>query len=348
MIEQLPINGLTVGDLFCGAGIGGLGSKLAGFVTAYAFDNNPIAVQTFNKNVENVAYVADANTIKLEDLPFVDIITAGFPCKPFSVCGKREGVNDKQYGNLGAITLDIILNKKPRAFLLENVKGIVSKANKLFFLELIAALETEYVVSWKLLDCSDYGVPQKRERVFVIGIRKDICREFVFPLPTHLLNKITVMNAIGDLPKNPCNSVSNHSRNCGIRNDEKPFVNQIPVGGNWKALPIDDQKLFMKKGFYSGGGRTGALYKVDPNKPAKTILSSPMGKATAQILHWDGCVPRRFTVRECLRLQSVPDFFEFDESISLLKQYERCSGIPTLMSYILMKEIAIILKQGAL
>ena len=76
----------------------------------------------------------------------------------------------------------------------------------------------------------------------------------------------------------------------------------------------------MKGGFYSKGGRTGALYKVDPTKPAKTIMSQPMGKATAQILHWEGYPPRRFTVRESLRLQTVPDSFIFDESIPLMKQ----------------------------
>lgn len=339
---QLPLNDLTVGDLFCGAGIGGLGSKLAGFKTVYAFDNNPVAVSTFNKNVEPVACLADANNINFDDLPDVDVLTAGFPCKPFSVCGKRLGTADKKHGNLGEITLNLILHKKPKAFLIENVKGIVSKSNKTFFLNLVAALETEYQVTWRLIDCSDYGVPQKRERVFIIGIRKGLQTKFVFPPASN--EKLTVLDAIGDLPKVPSDLISNHAKDCGIRKDEAPYINKIPVGGNWKSLPLEDQKAFMKQGFYSGGGRTGALYKVDPNKPAKTILSSPMGKATAQILHWEGHEPRRFTVRECLRLQSVPDSFSFDETIPLMKQYERCSGIPTLVSYIFMKEIANVVK----
>jgi DNA (cytosine-5)-methyltransferase 1 len=343
-IKQLEFNGITVGDLFCGAGIGGLGAKLAGIKTVYAFDNNRIAVDTFNRNVEPVAYLADANQIEASLLPYTDIITAGFPCKPFSVAGKGLGIKDQKYGNLGTIAVNIILNKQPKAFLLENVKGILSKSNMPSFEALLLPLTKDYNITWQLIDCSEYGVPQKRERVFVIGLRKDLEKQFTFPLPTHPNKKNTVLDAIGDLPKDPCNSVPNHARDCGLRNDEKPFVHKIPVGGNWKNLPVEDQKTFMKRGFYSGGGRTGALYKVDPYKPAKTILSSPMGKATAQILHWEGHQPRRYTVRECLRLQSVPDSFIFDESISLLRQYERCSGIPTLVSYILMNQISQIIR----
>jgi DNA (cytosine-5)-methyltransferase 1 len=340
IIEQLPLNGLTVGDLFCGAGIGGIGTKLAGYKTLYAFDNNPVAVNTFNKNVEPVAYIADAKLMDYEKLPYTDVITAGFPCKSYSVIGRGLGTKDEKHGNLGYITIQIIQIKKPKAFLIENVSGLISKNHMPFFLEMIGLFEEEYNVTWKLIDCSEYGVPQKRERVFIVGIRKDLNKKFEFPTPTHTKHKLTIIDAIGDLPKAPCNSIPNHGKDCGLRNDEKSYVNKIPVGGNWKNLPIEDQKAFMKKGFYSSGGRTGALYKVDPNKPAKTIMSSPLGKATAQILHWPGHEPRRFTVRESLRLQTVPDSFAFDESIPLMKQYERCSGIPSLVSYILMGEIA--------
>lgn len=121
-------------------------------------------------------------------------------------------------------------------------------------------------------------------------------------------------------------------------------MGKIPCGANWKDLRVEDQKAFMKKGFYSGGGRTGSLHQVDVNRPAKTILSSPKGKATAQILHWECFEPRRYTVRESLRLQSVPDWFYFDNKTPLMKQYERCSGIPTIVSYKILKKLKSIIK----
>lgn len=334
---QLKANGLTVGDMFCGAGIGAVGTKLAGFKTVFAFDNNKYAVDTFNKNIEPVAYIQDAKTLSVDSLPYADVITAGFPCKPFSVCGNQLGQDDPDTGNLGFITLQTILRKEPKAFLIENVSGLVNKRNMQFFLELVQEFSTKYNVTWQLINCAEYGVPQKRMRVFVVGIRSDLEAEFEFPKPEGKI--VSVKDAIGDLPKQPCSSVSNHSRDCGIRNDEAPYVDKIPAGGNWKDLPVEDQKAFMKKGYYSGGGRTGALWKVDPDKPAKTIMSSPKGKATAQILHWTGHSPRRYTVRESLRLQTVPDWFSFDEDIPLMKQYERCSGIPSKVMYLFMKQI---------
>ena len=120
-------------------------------------------------------------------------------------------------------------------------------------------------------------------------------------------------------------------------------MDKIPKGGNWKSLPLEEQKIFMKGAFYSGGGRTGFLSVVDENKPARTIMSSPMGKNNAQILRLSDGSSRRFTVRESLRLQSVPDTWGFDDETPIKVQYERCSGIPSLVSYKLMVELAKIL-----
>lgn len=343
LMTQQPDNGLTIGDLFCGAGIGGIGMKLAGFKTAYAFDNNPVAVATFNRNIEPIATLEDAHTLDISKLPYADVIVAGFPCKCWSVAGKRLGLQDGVYGDLGSITVDIILHKKPKAFLIENVGGIIAQTNMLFFEEVLTLLGDAYNVNWQYIDCSDYGVPQKRNRVFVIGMRKDLNLYFNFPPYTHDIQKRSILDAIGDLPKLPTADISNHGQDCGIRNDEKPFVDKVPVGGNWKDLPIEDQMKFMKSGFYSSGGKTTYLSKVDPTKPARTIMSSPMGKATAQILHWEGYEPRRFTVRESLRLQTVPDSFAFDETIPLMRQYERCSGIPSYVAYLFSGRIAALL-----
>ncbi len=343
-MPQLKDNGLKVADFFCGAGIGAVGIKAAGFNTVFAFDNSKHAVNAYNHNFKgHNALVLDANDIEFKDIPDADLYVGGFPCQPFSISGSRLGEHDPDKGNLGKIMCDFIVNNKPKSFFLENVKGLSDKRNRGFLDSLIEYLSTEYEVTWDVINCYEYGVPQVRERVFIIGIRKDIGKKFQFPEKS--LGRFNIFDAIGDLPQKP-NNINNHDdlKAFKIRNDEKPYVDKIPVGKNWKSLEVEDQKAFMKKGFYSGGGRTGALRKVSPDQPAKTILSTPMGKATAQILDWGIGDPRRYTVRESLRLQTVPDSYVFPDTVSPRKQYERCSGIPSLVAYKITKEIAKLIK----
>lgn len=338
------ISNVTIGELFCGAGIGAVASKQLGLETVYAYDNNKHAVDTYNQNIHNIAQVKDLKNTSIAAIPYSDILMAGFPCQPFSVGGKGLGVNDPERGNLGKITYQTILHALPKAFLLENVKGLASKKNLPFLEELINSLSQDYHVSWDIINCADYGVPQNRERVFIVGIRKDIGHKFKFPSFTHKDNPVSIDQAIGDI-KVKGDYISNHSEDCGIRNDEKPYIDYIPIGGNWKDLPTEDMKKgFMKGGYYSGGGRSSYLAVMDPSKPARTILSSPKGKNSAQILKWEGQPPRRYTVRESLRLQSVPDWFVFPDTVPLTKQYERCSGIPPKVSYLFLEQIKNIIK----
>lgn len=331
-------NGLTMIDLFCGAGIGATGFSLAGFDIVYAIDNQAYAVDTYNENIGHHAVVGDIRTLKGADIPDADVITGGFPCKPYSLIGSGKGVNDEKNGDLGYYFFRIVKEKKPKAFLLENVGGLISKKHRAFFDELVANFESEgYLVTWKYLNLWEYGVPQKRQRVFAVGVREDVNASFVFPQPIPEAERTSIRDAIGDLPE-PDNQ--NNHRGYGIRNDEAPFVQSVPPGGNWRDLSIDDQKVFLGNAFNSGGGRTGFLRKVIFDNPAWTITSCMNGKNNAQIVdlrdkyqseHHTG--NRRFTVRECLRLQTVPDWFHFSEDISLAKQYERCSGIPSLIAY---------------
>ena len=181
------------------------------------------------------------------------------------------------------------------------------------------------------------GCLKKEKGFFVIGIRKDIGSSYTFP-PTSS-KKVSIREALVGLPEIPDGS-NNHEyhQSFSIRRDEIPYVSKIPIGGNWKCLSEDEARCFMKGAFNTGGGRTG-LRVVDPALPAKTIMSTPMGKSTAQILRISDGSSRRFTVRESLRLQTVPDSWGFDKETPISVQYERCSGIPSLMSYKLMIEI---------
>lgn len=375
-MPQRPCNDLKVVDLFCGAGVGACGVKKAGFDIVWGIDNNKFAVSTYNKNIGNHAVCGDVKVLNPDDIPEHDVMIATPTCKSFSWAGTGLGFNHSEHGDLIFHFFRLLESKKPKAFLFENVDGMLSKKNKPTFLKFVEDVENiGYKVLWKIVDCYDYGVPQHRKRVFAVGIRSDIDKEFCFPLES--ICKSTIRDAIGDLPEpniimnsekdiqyinsNP-SEVPNHI-GYGIRADEKLFVEKIPIGGNWRNLSQEDAKAFLGGAYNSGGGRTGFLRKVSFDKPSYTITSTMLGKNNAQILdnkdkygdlvfmsfnkENEGCdycdieylSNRRFTVRECLRLQTVPDWFVFDESISLSKQYERCSGIPSLMAYKLMIEI---------
>lgn len=337
-MKQFEKNGLTVIDLFCGAGIGAVGMKRAGYEMVYAIDNQAYAVETYNRNIGNHAVVGDIRKLSGRELATADVVTGGFPCKSYSTIGNGKGIHDEKNGDLASHFVRLIGEIRPRAFLMENVGGLMTKPHRAVFDAIIQDLEAfGYRVTWSLIDCADYGVPQHRKRVFAVGIRADVGKTFEFP-PVREDGYVTIREAIGDLPE-PGEAVIPNHIGYGIRNDEAPFVHKIPPGGNWKKLEEEEQKVFLGKAFYSGGGRTGFLRKVSFDRSAWTLTSMMNGKNNAQIVdiadktHGKQTGNRRFTVRECLRLQTVPDTFTFPEHITISKQYERCSGIPSLVAY---------------
>ena len=182
------------------------------------------------------------------------------------------GINDPDKGNLGKITYEVILHTLPKCFLLENVKGLASKKNLPFLLALVNNLEKEYNVSWEVINCADYGVPQNRERVFIVGVRKDLNSSFMaFPDKTHKNNPVSLKEVIEDI-KIKGDYIPNHSEDCGIRNDELPYVQYLSDGECWKHLPCEEMKKeFMKGAYFSGGGRTTYLGVIDKNLPARTF-----------------------------------------------------------------------------
>ncbi len=317
-IKQLPKNGLTMVDLFCGAGIGAYGFKKAGFDIILGIDNAQYAIDTYNKNIGNHAKCLDIKKIDLNSLPDADIYTGGFPCQAFSLGGKGEGESNKKIGDLGYYFLNAIKIKKPKAFFIENVDGIVSKKHKSFFDKLILNFkEHGYHVEYRVSDCYEYGVPQIRKRVFIVGIRKDIGKSFVFPEVLKKEDRIHIEDAIKDLPD-----------------------------------PLSNHNIANHKEFYKGGFSPRYLSRNRQrqwNEPSFTIVSTerqlPLYPEPA---NYDIRVrdiendtpPRRFTVRECLRLQTVPDDFIFSESIPTNKQHIRCSGIPSLVAYKISIEIS--------
>ncbi|AOC55309.1 DNA cytosine methyltransferase [Bacillus pumilus] len=343
LTPQQAANGLTVLELFCGGGLGAVGFKAAGFDIVKALDFDKNAVKAYRHNFGDHVEQADISEVDIDSLPDTDVIFGGPPCQDFSVAGKGAGA-DGDRGKLVWRYLDIIAEKQPKAFVFENVKGLLSKRHRSTFDGLLAKFnEIGYEVSWQLINAWDYGVAQKRERVFIVGTRKDLGFNFEFPKPLEGDYRTKVLrDVIGDLPE-----VNNDGY--GLRNDEKPYAHKIPDGGNWRSLSEDEQRAFMKGAYYSGGGQTTYLRRMSRNEPGLTITASVLAKATCH-LHPEetGKSPRRFTVRECLRIQSVPDTYVLPDDISLSAQYRIVgNGIASRVAWYIGNALADQLKENA-
>ena len=180
-------------DLF--AGVGGIrtGMELAGFTTVFSNDFDEKCKETFDLNFSEPSMtLSDFNSLDFETIPEFDILTGGFPCQPFSVAGKREGFGDNR-GNHFFTIASLIYNRRPKAFLLENVKGLLTHDGGNTFKTIFDTLhELEYRVHYALLNSKIHAnVPQNRERLFIVGFR-DISTysNFKFPEPITLTQTI--------------------------------------------------------------------------------------------------------------------------------------------------------------
>lgn len=322
-IKQMKKNNITMVDFFCGAGVGAYGFKKAGYDIIFAFDNVQYAVDTYNKNIGNHAHCLNIKKIDLNTIPYADVYTGGFPCQPFSLGGKGEGENDKNIGDIGYYFLKAVELKKPKAFFLENVDGILKKKHRPFFDGLIKKFEDSgYIVSFKLSDCYEYGVPQIRKRVFIVGIRKDISNQkFDFPAPLDLEDRIHLKDAIKDLP----NPESDHNF--------KNHKNYYKGGYSPRYISRNRQRQWNEPSFTICS--TARQLPLHPEPMNYDIRIKDIEKEKP---------PRRFTVRECLRIQTVPDDFYFDDCIPYEKQQIRTSGIPSLVAYKITLKLADFLK----
>ena len=309
---QMPNNGLTMVDMFCGAGIGAIGFKRAGFDIVDAFDIKKYAVDTYNLNIGNHARVLDARKINSGDLKEADIYVGGFPCQPFSIAGAMKGKNDERSGDMGYHFARIIKENMPNIFVGENVSGIISKRNLPFFNELISFLkDIGYNISWEKIDCYNYGVPQNRVRVFVVGFRKTFNKTFIFPYKFEKSKRKSIKDAIFDIQEST-----------SIKNN----IDYYDGGFSPRYLSRNRQRQWNEPSY-----TIVSEMRQLPLHPEPQNYDIRLGKENA---------PRRLNVRECLRIQTVPDEFFFEDSIPLSKQYERCSGIPSYFAYMLGKEIA--------
>lgn len=238
----------------------------------------------------------------------VDLLTGGVPCQSFSQAGSRKGLNDPR-GDLMMKFIDIINLVNPKLFMIENVKGLLSHDKGKTIKKIIDDLNKNnlYNITYKCLDASKYDVPQKRERVFIVGILKSLNRTFEFPKES--VNKKVLKDVLLNVPL---------SDGLKYNLEKQKLFKMIPQGGCWINLPENLQKQYLGKSYYSGGGKRGILYRLSMEKPSLTLLCSPSQKQTER------CHPleeRPLTIREYARIQTFDDNYEFVGSIN--SQYKQ-------------------------
>ncbi|MBV7387635.1 DNA cytosine methyltransferase [Pasteurellaceae bacterium TAE3-ERU1] len=291
-------------SLFSGCGGLDLGFHLAGYETVWANDFSHWACESFKKNIGNVIVEGDIEKIDPADpkIPDCDIILGGFPCQDFSMIWKQPGL-DGDRGNLYKSFLRFVNAKKPKVFVAENVKGLLTANKKKAIQQIITDFEgCGYYVQAKLYNFAEYGVPQFRERVLIVGIRLDTGFDFHHPDPTHnekgtdgLLPYVTAGEAVSNIPADS----ANHEF-MKISDKTRQMLKKIPEGGNFTDIPKDDP-LYVK-------GMISHVYRrMHRNEPSKTIIAAGGGGTWGY--HFPE--PRAFTNRERARLQSFPDDFEF-------------------------------------
>lgn len=293
-------------SLFSGCGGLDLGFHQEGYETVWANDFDHWACETFKKNIGDVIVEGDIEQIDPYDntsIPDCDIVLGGFPCQDFSMIWKRPGL-DGERGNLYKSFLRVVDAKKPKVFVAENVKGLLTANNKKAIKQIVSDFEKiapGYNVKVKLYNFADYGVAQLRERILIVGIRSDIDFDFEHPEPTHsgknedLLPHVTAGQALANIPNDAKNM---EQQNLSPKTVEK--LKLISAGGNFTDIP-KDHPLYVK-------GMISHVYRrIHPDQPSKTIIAAGGGGTWGY--HYPE--PRSLNNRERARLQSFPDDFEF-------------------------------------
>ncbi|AFS77873.1 modification methylase Sau96I [Gottschalkia acidurici 9a] len=310
-----PTRNFTGIELFAGAGGLALGLEKAGFRTLGLVEIDRFASETLRKNrphwnviEKDIVKVSEDGIRKYIDNDIeIDLLSGGYPCQTFSYAGNKKGLEDTR-GTMFYYYAQILDQLKPKVFLAENVKGLVSHDNGRTLQTMIDVFsELGYKIQWKVLKALDYGVAQKRERIVIVGIRKDIDIEYKFPKPYEY--KPVLKDALKDVP------ISDGAK---YPSKKKAVLDLVPPGGYWRDLPEEIAKEYMGKSYYSGGGRTGMARRISWDEPCLTLTCSPAQKQTERC-HPDETRP--FRVREYARIQSFPDEWEFHGSTN--QQYKQ-------------------------
>lgn len=312
-----PNHNYTVIELFAGAGGLAVGMEKAGLKCVALNDVDKWACQTLRNNRPNwnvlEGDIKQFNFTEYKDK--VDVVTGGFPCQAFSYAGKKLGLADAR-GTLFYEFTRVVKEVNPPICIGENVRGLLSHDGGKTLQGMISILdEIGYnVVPVQVLKAIHYNVPQKRERLILVGVRKDIDIKYDYPKPYKRIYNLSDALKKGDL----FDSDVPKSEGSKYPKSKIEVLDLVPPKGYWRDLPLDIQKEFMGGSFHLGGGKTGIARRIGWDEPCLTLTCSPAQKQTER------CHPeetRPFTVREYARIQTFPDDWQFAGSIA--QQYKQ-------------------------
>lgn len=325
-------NKLKVASLFCGCGgsdlgmVGGfdyLGKRYEElpFEITYAADFDHWAVETYNKNFKHKAVCADVTEVDFSKIPDVDVMIGGFPCQSFSTVNPTKDTNDAR-ANLYKQIVRFLQAKQPKYFICENVKGLMTLQGGSIVNKIIGEFcQCGYRVEFRLLKAVEYGVPQRRERVIIIGIRNDLVFNYEYPRPICTEETATPLGAVID--------------KLDIE-EKKYYFSKKAVEG------MKNAKNNMKRGLWQDLSKpcltiTAHLAKTSINSRDPLLLVDPATE-----------LYRRFTPREAARIQSFPDNFLLNDSEP--KSYKQIGNAvpPVFMWYIAKQLEKAIIAQGQL
>jgi len=269
---------LKIISLFAGAGGLDLGFIKSGHDVVWANDNDKDACEAYRYNIGDHIVCDDISNIQLQDIPNTDVVIGGFPCQGFSLANKTRSVKDER-NKLYKEFVRIVEGKRPKYFIAENVRGILSLEKGAALKAIINDFESlGYNVQYQLFNTANFGVPQTRQRVIIVGTKKGIEPIYQYPLPTHEKeNWITIAQALSSVPE---------------PDDDTSILNHI-----YSKYKITNRNF------------TGHR-KTDPEKPSPTILARGNGKGgVCAIQHPRN--HRRMSVRESAIIQTFPDDFQF-------------------------------------
>ncbi|MBR0349526.1 MAG: DNA cytosine methyltransferase [Clostridia bacterium] len=312
-----------LGELFCGPGgiaCGALNAKSAddqfNIVHSWANDYDFDTCQTYTKNIcpdsPETVYCGDVRDLDIKSLKPIDAFCYGFPCNSFSNVGEHKGFENKKFGQLYWYGIEVLKIHQPKWFVAENVSGIRSAGSGDFEIILNDMREAGYKLTVHLYKAEQYGVPQTRHRVIIVGIRNDLDVDFKVPSPDiYSKTDISSGTALSNIPLEATNNE--------VRTLSKKVIKRLSLirpGENvWQAeerlgkdFP-DDLKIHTKT-------KISQIYrKLDPTKPAYTVTAA--GGGGTFMYHWTN---RELTNRERARLQTFPDNYEFVGNYSSVRK----------------------------
>ena len=278
---------MNIVSLFSGAGGLDLGIKLAGNKIVWANDIDKNAVETYSHNIGNEIVCADISAIDISDIPDCDVVIGGFPCQGFSQANLRRTIDDERNA-LYKFYYQVIAQKQPLFFIAENVKGILSLGHGEVIKQILSDFESAgYFVELHKVNMANYGIPQTRERVVIIGQnRRKLGEKMLFRFP----------------------------QETNAKNGENGLEKWVSIKDALEKYPDPDTPNDFKNHIYS---KYKVVYRnftahrqTDPDYPSPTILARGNGKGgVCAIPHYNG--KRRLTIRESAAIQTFPDDFEF-------------------------------------